>query len=502
MVASSGSSTRIDIDDKLTRRRPGQWPRTHRFFEEVTASPRTAAKHASPGGLSVIKAGQDGESSGDSPGTLTLMNIRSQKCSRSCRECVYASPPAEEASDHATAIAWIESIDSVCRAWRDAGEIPFPQLMVPSSLDWHGLDARGLRYFYFLASVGDVLEKNNTRKFCLWWKAYDVCATPCPYSEHVQLMQTRGLQIAAQVDYVAYAQIVVAADRLGKTTKLASVMEDAEHYKVLALKGLRQALASFSRENSDGVLAASISLMFQQQTPADWQRVTQGTAAVIKSMRPWIRTSAHWPILKHICQVEKSPEAVMKQEDTSFYDERSPSLVTVHSITAAVEFLLEQGITALNRLAACTRNRKELSTTVRSLADMLRLAQEKHLTGQKHDPFWLAHPFCDLNNRESIAYAEIDNSNPFVLVVLAHMYSALVVLAMLYPELDSAGIIAIRVYSLDALARHFHDVVNIDCEVCHERHGTKELLAFPWNALRAYRQWQVDQQTCTSEDFR
>ena len=301
---------------------------------------------------------------------------------------------------------------------------------------------------------------------------------------------------------MAYAQIVVAADRLGKTTKLASVMEDAEHYKSLALKGLRKALANFSRENADGILAASISLMFQQQTPTDWEKVTQGTAAVINSMRPWIRTSAHWPVLKYICQVERSPDAVVKQEDTSIHNEGSAPLVTVQSASAAVEFLLEQGITSLNRLATCTRNKKDLSTTVRSLADMLRLAQAKHSTGQKHDPFWLAHPFCDLNNRETIQYAEIDSSNPLVLVVLAHMYSALVVLAMLHPELDSAGIIAIRVYSLDALARHFRDVATIDCEVCHDCHIAKELLAFPWNTVRAYRQLQTDQQSSASEDFR
>lgn len=47
-------------------------------------------------------------------------------------------------------------------------------LMVPSSLDWHGLDARGLRYFYFIASLGDILDRNNTREFCLWWTLYDM----------------------------------------------------------------------------------------------------------------------------------------------------------------------------------------------------------------------------------------------------------------------------------------------------------------------------------------
>ncbi|KAJ9616704.1 hypothetical protein H2200_000423 [Cladophialophora chaetospira] len=294
--------------------------------------------------------------------------------------------------------------------------------------------------------------------------------------------------------------IVVAADRLGKITKLASVMDDAAHYKVLALKGLRQGLATFSKETSDGVLAASISTMFQQQTPADWHRVTQGTAAVMRSMRPWIRSSAHWPVLKHMHHFQEPQYAIIKQGDmTNVYEDASLPLVTVQSAAAAVDFLMEQGITVLNRFASCIRHKKELSTTVRSLADMLRLAQAKHSAGQKQDPFWLAHPFCDLNNLETISFSEIENSNPFVLILLAHMYSALVVLSMLYPELDSAGIITIRLYSLDALAQHFRSIDTVDCEACNKRHNTQELLAFPWNTVQAYRQWQIDQESATSQ---
>lgn len=347
---------------------------------------------------------------------------------------------------------------------------PFPTLMVPSSLDWHGLDARGLRYFYFIASHGDTLVKNNTRQFCLWWEGYEV-----------------GLQIAAKVDYVAYVQIVLAANRLGKITKLASVLEDAVHYKTLALRGLRRALASFSKENADGVAAASISLMFQQQTPADWERVTKGTEAVIKAMRPWAKMSALEPILKHI-YLDKD-EMTYMPDHPEIESIMTPDMVTVESAAAASEFLLGQGIASLNRLATCTRNNNPLLSTVRELGDTLRLAQARQsVSGQRYDPFWLAHPFCDLNNRTSLNFDEISSLKPFVLLVLAHMYSGMVVLSMLYPELDRAGLIAIRLRSLDALTRHFQTVQCIACEACREVHGTQEFLTFPQNAIRACRQ--------------
>jgi hypothetical protein len=101
-------------------------------------------------------------------------HVRSQKCSRSHRECVYTNRPADVAPEHAAAIAWASSIDSLCQAWKESGDVPFPRLTVPSSLDWEHLDARGLRYFHYLASVGQMLDNNNTRKYCLWWKIYDV----------------------------------------------------------------------------------------------------------------------------------------------------------------------------------------------------------------------------------------------------------------------------------------------------------------------------------------
>ncbi|OQV00857.1 hypothetical protein CLAIMM_06299 [Cladophialophora immunda] len=364
-------------------------------------------------------------------------------------------------------------------------------LKILSSHDWHGLDPRGLRYLYYIASLGDILDQNNARKFALWYDTYEV-----------------GIQATAKYDFVAYAQIVAAANRIGKLTKMASVMEDAAWYRSLALKGLQQALACFSRENADGVLAASLSFMYNQSTPADLRRIMQGTAAVVEAMRPWAAYSGARLLLEHIYPDKEDSQYPARQHgDNSYPPEPTTSvsapLVTVQSATAAIEFLLEQGLTAMNRLATCIRHKKELSTTARGLADMLRMAQaEHHLNGQKYDPFWLVHPFCGMTSRESISFTDISSSQPFILVFLAHLYSALVVIAMLYPELDTAGFVTIRLHSLDALTRHFDPIATIACETCREAHSCQELLAFPWNVLQTYRKWQMDRRTILSPGTR
>ncbi|KIY02243.1 uncharacterized protein Z520_02381 [Fonsecaea multimorphosa CBS 102226] len=358
-------------------------------------------------------------------------------------------------------------------------------LKVLSSLDWHGLDPRGLRYLYYIASLGNILDQNNSQQFALWYDTYEV-----------------GIQATAKYDFVAYAQIVAAASRIGKLTKMASVMEDAVWYRSLALKGLQQALACFSRENADGVLAASISLMFNQQTPADLRRVMQGTQAVVEAMRPWAASSGVRLLYERIDpDTQDSQSPTLEQQGSSYCPKPTISapLVTVQSAKAAVEFLLEQGLTAMNRLVTCFRNKKELCTTVRGLADMLRMAQAKHSNGQKYDPFWLVHPFCGMTSREAISFSDISGSKPLILVFLAHLYSALVVVSMLYPELDTAGFVTIRLHSLDALTRHFEPIATIACETCGEAHSCQELLAFPWNILQTYRKWQMDRRTLAPE---
>ncbi|OAP56216.1 hypothetical protein AYL99_09395 [Fonsecaea erecta] len=435
-------------------------------FEGVMVNPRTDVEPACPGGNS--------DTNGDT----------SQNCARGSRACVYLSSSAGTALDHARSIAWVESIESACRTWRESGETPFPKLKVLSSLDWHGLDPRGLRYLYYIASLGDILDQNKARKFALWYDTYEI-----------------GIQATAKYDFVAYAQIVAAATRIGKLTKMASVMEDAVWYRSLALKGLQQALACFSKENADGVLAASISFMFNQPTPADLRRVLQGTTAVVDAMRPWAASSGVRALYELVYTDEAEtqyPDHPEQQSTGSYCTEpatTSAPLVTVQSATAAVEFLLEQGLTAMNRLTVCIRHMKELATTARGLADMLRMAQAKHLNGQKYDPFWLVHPFCGMTSREAISFSDIRGSKPFILLFLAHLYSAVVVVSMLYPELDTAGFVTVRLYSLDALRRHFEPIATVECDTCGEAHRCQELMAFPWNVLQTYRKWRVDRRS-------
>lgn len=59
--------------------------------------------------------------------------------------------------------------------------------------------------------------------------------------------------------------IVIAGNRLASLTRSRRILEDVAVYEPRAMQGLRLALAAFSRDNADAVLATSILLLYQQK---------------------------------------------------------------------------------------------------------------------------------------------------------------------------------------------------------------------------------------------
>jgi hypothetical protein len=68
----------------------------------------------------------------------------------------------------------------------------------------------------------------------------------------------RLFQLATQFDFVAHTLAATSAQRLAVTTKSHEASLDAFHYRKQALHGLYRAMGSFSKDNADAILAASL----------------------------------------------------------------------------------------------------------------------------------------------------------------------------------------------------------------------------------------------------
>ena len=75
------------------------------------------------------------------------------------------------------------------------------------------------------------------------------------------------MRLSLEHDFVAHAIAAKSARRLSLVTKNPSALNHAICYRGLALSGLAAAVKSFSKQNADGILCASIILCDGE---ADW----------------------------------------------------------------------------------------------------------------------------------------------------------------------------------------------------------------------------------------
>jgi hypothetical protein len=68
------------------------------------------------------------------------------------------------------------------------------------------------------------------------------------------------MQLSLEHDCVAYAIAAKSAKRLSLVTKNPTALNHAIRYRGLALSGLAAAVKSFSKQNADAILCASITL--------------------------------------------------------------------------------------------------------------------------------------------------------------------------------------------------------------------------------------------------
>jgi len=78
---------------------------------------------------------------------------------------------------------------------------------------------------------------------------------------------TRIIKIGATESYVMHALLAFSAMHIAFLTGCPLVGSMAYEHKGIALKGLQEAISSFSRETSDAILAASLVLSWQA---TDW----------------------------------------------------------------------------------------------------------------------------------------------------------------------------------------------------------------------------------------
>ncbi|PQE23299.1 putative UPC2 Regulatory involved in control of sterol uptake protein [Rutstroemia sp. NJR-2017a BBW] len=165
-------------------------------------------------------------------------NIDSKNCTRHNCRCPYQDIPGKKQQEKTlpkASLSWATEI----RGWQQIGQIPFPSQHIYPAISFDKFSLEDRRLIHHFASISNELCITLSALHLAW-------LTSCPITSVIAI-----------------------------------------RHRCLALNGLRQAVGSFLRENSDAVLAASLLISWQTTGWRDWTWLLHGISSIIDKMQPW-----------------------------------------------------------------------------------------------------------------------------------------------------------------------------------------------------------------------
>ncbi|KAL3467517.1 hypothetical protein BJX64DRAFT_144035 [Aspergillus heterothallicus] len=158
-------------------------------------------------------------------------------------------------------------IEMEIKNWHLTGLPPFPELMHFPRNCWGKMSRTDLRLIHHIIGLSIDLHRRGLSNCTIW-------------AQKMPLF----LSIAISRDFVMSSILTLSAAHLAWITRNQETKQLALHHRGTAIQGLQKAIGSFSKENSDGVLAASIILSWQDSDWPSWASLQQGVTSVLDSM--------------------------------------------------------------------------------------------------------------------------------------------------------------------------------------------------------------------------
>ncbi|OJJ63801.1 hypothetical protein ASPSYDRAFT_83844 [Aspergillus sydowii CBS 593.65] len=158
-------------------------------------------------------------------------------------------------------------IEVEIKNWHLTGLPPFPELMHFPRNCWSKLSRTDLRLIHHIIGLSIDLHRRGLSSCTIW-------------AQKMPLF----LSIAISNDFVMSSILTLSAGHLAWITRNQETKQLAFHHRGTAIQGLQNAIGAFSRDNSDGILAASILLSWQDSEWPSWASLQQGVTTVLDSM--------------------------------------------------------------------------------------------------------------------------------------------------------------------------------------------------------------------------
>ncbi|KAI9814215.1 MAG: hypothetical protein M1827_003381 [Pycnora praestabilis] len=224
-----------------------------------------------------------------------------------------------------------------------------------------------------------------------------------------------------------HSVLAFSATHLAWITDSSETRNVAFQYRGVALKGLHEAISSFSKETSDAILAASVLLSWHAAEWRGWASLMQGTSTVMDAMLPWKDESSlasHMDDQAMFSSVHKVSRPTLSSTAQSTRQEDLLTLQRVFQALQRIQAFTARGETESLRLS-------DMMNFVQSLRNALPVQtaeqQYNQLRPLREWLFWLPVTFLQNGNRDL-----------HMLVLLAHLYAVAMAVEPLFPAVGAA----------------------------------------------------------------
>ncbi|KAL4912817.1 hypothetical protein BDW62DRAFT_193741 [Aspergillus aurantiobrunneus] len=209
--------------------------------------------------------------------TCKRRHIRCDETFPQCRNCTkhncrcdymdVATVHDESVSRKVPDLLMSPEIEMEIKNWHITGLPPFPELMHFPRNCWGALSRTDLRLIHHILGLSIDLHRRGLSSCTIW-------------AQKMPLF----LSIAISHDFVMSSILTLSASHLAWITRNQETKQLAFYHRGTAIQGLQNAIGTFSKENCNGILAASILLSWEDSEWRSWASLQQGMTSVLDSM--------------------------------------------------------------------------------------------------------------------------------------------------------------------------------------------------------------------------
>ncbi|KAI1485670.1 hypothetical protein F5X96DRAFT_682629 [Biscogniauxia mediterranea] len=390
---------------------------------------------------------------------LSANSRPSRNCTKHKVRCPYNDVPVPDeraATPDKPDLMWTPEIEAAIELWQRTGMFPFPSLNIyPAPMPQY-YSVEDLRLIFHVAAICNEMNAIDANGFTLWTRQIPTI-----------------LKISASYGYVMHSLLAFSAEHIAFLTNCPHVGSMAYEHRGIAFKGLQEAIGSFSPENSDAILAASLVLSWQATDWRSWTQLMQGTSSVIEAMEPWKHESQFGEFIAESSTFPTAPPS--PSPDHKPHEPRKEDLEA-----------FQRTINQLTKVEAHLKQNKEDPQLIQQLISFLKGARKVSPIQSIEEQFDRLRPLRTWLFWLPVMCLKQNGTSPSALVVIAHYYTAAIMMERLFPEIGAAYFGSLSIGPVEEIARRLLSI-NVSGSLEGDLQTPLTLMEYPIDTISAFR---------------